>query len=76
LLTGGDEWLLAENVRGFEVFCVDEDDDVTEAWDSRETQSLPRSVLLRLWLWNPEKPEEDPVPYALRVSLPLYEEAT
>jgi type II secretion system protein J len=73
LLSGGDEWLLAENVRAFEVLCVDEDGETTDSWDSRDKGYLPPSVVVRLWIWDPERPEAEPTLYALRVAIPMFE---
>ncbi len=81
LLTGGEEWILAEDVLGFEVQCMDMDGAVTTGWDSRERGYLPTSVLLHLWMYDPRRSGDAPTLYSLRVALPpsgeeLYEGKT
>jgi type II secretion system protein J len=73
LLSGGEEWLLSDNVRAFEVLCVDGEGETTDTWDSRTKGFLPRSVILHLWLWDPQKPEAEPVLWSLRVATPSHE---
>ncbi len=74
LLVGGEEWAVAEGVRGFQVQCVSAQGETTDSWDSREKKSLPRLVLLRLWVADPQRPEDAAVLYTLRVALPPYGE--
>jgi prepilin-type N-terminal cleavage/methylation domain-containing protein len=74
LLVGGEEWTLAEGVRGFQVQCVSAQGETSDSWDSRERKALPRLVLLRLWVADPQKPDDEAVLYSLRVALPSYGE--
>lgn len=81
LLTGGEEWILAEDVLGFEVQCMDIDGAVTTGWDSRDKGYLPSSVLLHLWMYDPRRSGDTPTLFSLRVALPpsgeeLYERKT
>jgi hypothetical protein len=70
LLSGGEEWALAEDVLGFEVLCMDNKGEMLPAWDSRVKQSLPRSVIVHIWMSDPRRPQDEPVLYTLRVLLP------
>lgn len=71
LLSGGVQWILAEDVQGFEVECMDAKGETPDAWDSREKGALPSSVLLRLWPSRAEQNESETVPYTLRVGIPI-----
>jgi type II secretory pathway component PulJ len=70
LLSGGEEWALADDVLGFEVLCMDRSGVIHSGWDSRVKKSLPRSVTVRMWTVNPRKPGEEPSLHTLRVVLP------
>jgi hypothetical protein len=70
LLSGGEEWALADDVVGFEIQCVDASGELSSAWDSSEKGALPRMVLIHLWVGEPGDAEGDPTLYSLRVVLP------
>jgi prepilin-type N-terminal cleavage/methylation domain-containing protein len=70
LLAGGEEWVLADDVLGLEILCLDQAGQTASSWDSRVKRNLPRSVLVKLWMADPARPGEEPTPYTLHALLP------
>jgi prepilin-type N-terminal cleavage/methylation domain-containing protein len=71
LLSGGDEWILTEDIRGFDVQCMDAKGQIADDWDSRTRGALPKAVLLRLWPSGAEEAESEVTPFAMHVAIPL-----
>jgi prepilin-type N-terminal cleavage/methylation domain-containing protein len=70
LLSGGEEWALAEDVLGFEILCMDHKGEMVNTWDSRARKSLPKAVVVHIWMSDPRRPQDEPTMYTLRVALP------
>lgn len=71
LLSGGDQWVLARDLQGFEVTCAGTQGEATRDWDSRGRGGLPREVAIRIWPSSSEGGPERPSPYLLHVEVPV-----
>jgi type II secretory pathway component PulJ len=73
LLTGGEQWVLARDLQGFEVICSGAQGEPTRGWDSRVQGGLPREVAVRIWPSRSGEGTEDASPYLLHVEVPVSE---